>query len=136
MLSKVLCISKDSAQGENQRRGGKGKEKEYFRIIKSKFPYILHPRREFHDFKADGEELQKNQYKTQSTTMQNVLFEGKNTTLTDVLLDTKLHFTAWQLHNCFQHSVAPSRARLTSAEPPLQSKTLTDKSMLLPTEQT
>lgn len=42
VLWKVLCISKDRAQGEKGRRGGKVKKKS-FGIIKSKFPYILHP---------------------------------------------------------------------------------------------
>lgn len=62
---------------EEKGRWGKGKVKKYFRIIKSKFPYILHPRTEFHDFKAGEEELQKIQYKTQSTTMQNVFLRAK-----------------------------------------------------------
>lgn len=43
VLWMVLCISKDRAQGEKGKRGGKGKDKECFKIIKGKFPYILHP---------------------------------------------------------------------------------------------
>lgn len=130
VLWKVLCISKDRAQGEKGRRGRKGKDKECFRITKGKFPYILHPG----ENSITSKLVEKNYRRSNKKPIQNVFFERKNIPLTDMLLHTK--FTAWQLHNCFQHSAAPSRARLTPAQPPSQGKTLTDKSMLPPTEQT
>lgn len=100
----------------------KGKDKECFRAIKGKFPHTLHPGENSITSKLVEKNYRRSNKKPRAQQFKMYFLRGKPPPLP--LLHTKL--TAWQLHNCFQHSVAPSRARLTSADPPSQGKTVTE----------
>lgn len=113
--------------------GGKGKERECFRTYKkTSFPTSC-----THENSMTWELLEKNYWRssTKSRAKQSKMYFLRKKKITNLLLDIKLHFIPWQLHNCLQHSLVPSRARLPSAKSPSQGKMLTDKPALLPTEQ-
>lgn len=114
MLWKVLCISKDRVQG------GKGKDKECFRIIKGKFPYILHPGENSITSKLVEKNYRRSKNNPRAQQSKMYFLRGKTPPLLMCCYTPSSQHSNYT--NCFQHSVAPSRARLTSAEPPSQDR--------------